>query len=162
MFLTEHHLLTQRGAAYSVVVDDVLTCGECPQFIKYAEASSVTQSNADSTISIARGWTTALVNTGRGKEAHALDYRNSQRIIWDSQDLMNRLWARVAQSPSVEDELRWLNAVDASTRMPWTEAVIGATSSKWKFSRLNDRMRFLRYEPGMFFRGAHKIVCVAR
>jgi len=158
--------LSQRGAAYAVVLDGVLTPEECAQLTAYAEASSTTQTSAESTDSAERGWTAALVNAGPGREVLAPDYRNSQRIIWDGQDMMDRLWARVIQAQGVKDDLEWLDATSGGAKKPWTEAVLGGAAKKskwrepekWKFTRLNERMRFLRYEPGMFFRGAYFVL----
>ncbi|KAH7096360.1 hypothetical protein BKA62DRAFT_662903 [Auriculariales sp. MPI-PUGE-AT-0066] len=141
--------LSARGASYAVVLDNVLSPAECAQMLQYCEQSSLTYDTG-------KPWATALVNVGAGREVLATDYRNSERIIWDSQDLMDRLWQRCLRADGLAEDL---SVLDGRNKMQ--ESAMGGAARKtkwrtapetWKVSRLNDRMRFLRYEPGMFFR----------
>eukprot|EP00300_Choanocystis_sp_HF-7_P029595 c3680_g1_i1.p1 GENE.c3680_g1_i1~~c3680_g1_i1.p1 ORF type:complete len:277 (+),score=-23.61 c3680_g1_i1:115-945(+) len=74
-----------------------------------------------------RGYETALVNIGYGAQEKMLDVRNSERCIIDSfqmaKDLMDRLY------PYLPHEFQGK-----------------------KISCVNERMRFLKYEPGGYFR----------
>jgi hypothetical protein len=80
------------------------------------------------------------VSLGPGWEAPAPGYRESDRIIWDQQTIVDRLWERCAQA----EGLRELLAV-----IPPDPYMRGG---KWKFSRFNERMRYLKYTPGQYFK----------
>ncbi|EJD44852.1 hypothetical protein AURDEDRAFT_114221 [Auricularia subglabra TFB-10046 SS5] len=131
--------LKERRNAYAAVLDNVLSPSECEQLIRYAEASSTTDP----------AWQVALVNSGPGQEAYVPEYRNSQRIIWDDQRMMDLLWARCLQAPGLADDIVKLEGAGKS-HIIGPQAV--KKNQRWRFTRLNERMRFLRYEKGMFFR----------
>ncbi|EFX05392.1 oxidoreductase [Grosmannia clavigera kw1407] len=76
---------------------------------------------------------------GPGLEMSIPGYRDSSRIIWDQQTVVNRLWERCALSAG----LRELLATCPGERYDGP--------GHWEFSRLNDRMRFLKYTKGQFF-----------
>ena len=125
---------------YAVILDNVLSPSECTQLLQLAEASAPTGSDG-------RPWKPALVNVGGDYEMRADDYRKSERIIWDQQDLVNHI---VDRCFAADDGVvgRELAAIDHS------EQLLGAHAAEyqvWRFTRGNERMRFLRYEPGMFF-----------
>ncbi|KZV85051.1 hypothetical protein EXIGLDRAFT_654425, partial [Exidia glandulosa HHB12029] len=131
--------LSQRGEAYAVVLDNVLSPSECAKLLSYAECSSTNQD---------KPWQPALVNTGPGRETLIPDYRNSERIIWDNQRLMDLLWTRCLQAEGLEEDIVELD----SAEKPHVLGVHAKKKQRWRFTRLNERMRFLRYEKGMFFR----------
>ncbi|KAI5861176.1 hypothetical protein GGS23DRAFT_577469 [Durotheca rogersii] len=138
--------LPEYAGMYAVVLDHVLSASECTALIRLAEASVVdaNYNEADGT-----PWGPALVNIGGGFEIAEPQYRNSDRIIWDQQEVVDRLWARLAAVPQVSDSL--LAFGQSHLRGP-----VGAGGAPvqewWDFHRLNRRMRFLRYGPGQFFR----------
>ena len=74
-----------------------------------------------------RGYELALINTGGGNQGLRLDVRNSKRCIIDSQERAALIWERI------------------KNHLPQT----------WK-SRpavgLNERLRFLKYSPGEYFK----------
>lgn len=91
----------------------------------------------------------AMVNAGVGKEVLMTDYRNSDRIIWDNQEIMNRLWDRCLKGEEVKEKLSRIED------WPLIQGVSAAVrGDKWHVTRLNERMRFLMYGPGQFFSGA--------
>ncbi|KAG5658112.1 hypothetical protein KAF25_007063 [Fusarium avenaceum] len=138
--ITAHHIdfatssLPQYKGHTAIVLDNVLTPDECRELISLAEASVP---RADESAS---AWRPALVSAGPGVESHAPGYRESDRIIWDQQTIVDRLWERCALSEGLRDLLA------AVPPQPY----LG--SGKWVFSRFNNRMRFLKYSPGQFFK----------
>ncbi|KAF9880806.1 hypothetical protein CkaCkLH20_01848 [Colletotrichum karsti] len=125
--------LPENGDRYAVVLDNVLTPAECAQLIALAEASATT---ADAP------WQPAMVNIGGGFEILEPAYRSSDRIIWDQQAVVDRLWARCALAPGLREDLATFHRL-----APARGGKVG-----WKFDRFNKRMRFLKYGPGQFFR----------
>lgn len=126
--------LSENGGLYAVVLDNVLTPSECEQLLKMAEASSTTTEQP---------WQPAMVNIGPGWEVLEPTYRNSDRIIWDQQAVVDRLWERCALAPGLREELATFSRVSKPGR---------GSGTSWKFSRFNRRMRFLKYGEGQFFR----------
>jgi hypothetical protein len=161
--------LPEYEGAYAVVLDNVLSPSECKQLIAYAEQSAGStgdeeMTDADNAPSENgtemdggqskekvenNGWKPALVNAGPGREVLMTEYRNSDRIIWDNQEVMDRLWARCLLADGVKDQLA---RIEGKPLMQGVNAV--KRGEKWHVTRLNERMRFLKYGPGQFFKGA--------
>ncbi|KAF5237165.1 hypothetical protein FAUST_6193 [Fusarium austroamericanum] len=129
--------LPQYDGHTALVLDNVISPAECRELLFLAEASVPRDDESQS------AWKPALVSGGDGYETRAPGYRESDRIIWDQQTIVDRLWERCLQA----DGLRDLLAV--VPHEPWMKG------GKWVFSRLNDRMRFLKYSPGQYFKQAH-------
>lgn len=119
------------------VLDNVLSREECSELLAYAEASAPLEKPGDSP------WKPALVSVAPGVEARAPGYRHSDRIVWDTQLLVDRLWDRCAQAEGLQELV-------ATAPCPRPDR--HRTQGTWKFAGLNERMRFLKYGPGMFFR----------
>ncbi|KAJ7803527.1 oxidoreductase [Mycena olivaceomarginata] len=66
-------------------------------------------------------------------------YRNGERIIYESFDLSEKIFEKVR--PHLKD-------IEQTTYINTQKAV-----QKWRMVRLNERLRFLRYPKGGFFRG---------
>ncbi|KAI8174478.1 hypothetical protein K4K51_008774 [Colletotrichum sp. SAR 10_75] len=126
--------LPENEGRYAVVLDNVLTRAECAQLLALAEASAVT---AD------KPWQPALVSMAQGWEILEPEYRNSDRIIWDEQEVVDRLWARCALAEGLREELAAFEGVARPDR---------GFETDWVFDRFNKRMRFLKYGKGQFFR----------
>lgn len=120
---------------YAVVLDDVLSPAECETLISAAEASNH-----------GKGWERAMINIGGGKQRLMTDERNCGRIIWDSRDVVARIWHRIEHLPEVREITRLENVPRILGNGPakWEEV--------WKFTRPNERMRFLKYTGGEYFR----------
>ncbi|KAI1418383.1 hypothetical protein F5Y13DRAFT_149066 [Hypoxylon sp. FL1857] len=140
-------VLPEYKGLYAVVLDHVLSPSECAKLLELAEASVV-----DENKNKANGdpWAPALVNVGGGYEVAIPDYRNGDRIIWDQQDVVDRLWARLESVPQVKDAL--LSFAQSWQRVAPREKGARPDQTVWDFHALNKRMRFLRYGPGGFFR----------
>lgn len=97
------------------------------------------------------GWKPAMVNAGRNYEVLALDYRNSDRIIWDDGVIAQRLWNRVLQGEGMKEYFSVLEG--EGYQAVCGDAMFGG--DRWKVTKqgLNERLRFLKYGPGQFFKG---------
>jgi hypothetical protein len=138
-------VLPEFDGGYAVVLDNVLSPSECAKLIELAEASVLDKDKGADGDS----WNPALVNAGGGFEVLVPDYRNSDRIIWDQQEIVDRLWARMEREvPEVRERLKRFNEGEllGYTKPSWKPHL------DWEFRRLNKRMRFLKYGPGQFFR----------
>ncbi len=125
--------LTEYKGYYAVVLDNVLSPEECQTLVAAAQE----QTNGV--------WEPAMVNVGGGRQKVVLDTRNCGRIIWDSPEVAAKIWARIKDSvPEMEVLEQWPNVTGNGP------VKRGET---WKMTRLNERMRFLKYGAGQYFRG---------
>jgi hypothetical protein len=124
--------LKEYEGMYATVIDNILTPFECRELVRMAEAQS------------GSNWERAMINIGGGRQAMYEDTRKCGRIIWDEQELVGRLWERV------KDLVPELHEVVAKPQ------VTGSGPSKrrevWRMTRLNERMRFLKYTKGEYFK----------
>lgn len=143
--------LPEYAPLYAVVLDNVLSPEECMQLILLAELS------AGGTEENGNGWIPAMVNAGPGHEFLARDYRNSDRIIWDQKVVVKRLWERVLQVDGVREYLGKLEGPDYDFVTGHWGAV--ESGERWVATKqgINERMRFLKYGPGQFFRSVYPI-----
>lgn len=144
----ENSKLNEYKKCYAVVLDNVLTEAECDQIVNYAEMSKGAHIGKEDEPED-NGWEPALVNAGRNHEILVTEYRNSDRIIWDEQEVTRRLWQRVLQGEGMKE---YFSTLYGGQYIP----AIGTfrNGEKWKITEygLNERMRFLRYGPGQFFK----------
>ena len=136
---TDPPLLEYRDH-FAAVIDNLFTEAECKALIQIAEASSIT------TGSTTPCWERAMINMGYGRQKLALDARNCGRIIYDSPLLAGRIFDRL---------LPCLKECDISTL--YNRALVtglGAVKrgERLQATRLNERLRFLKYEGGEYFR----------
>lgn len=127
-------LIRYRGL-YAVVLDNVLTPAECRAMIQAAEATAPT-----------KGWERAMINIGGGEQMLITESRNCGRIIWDNQDLVDRVWKRIEHVPEVAEIARLHKVPRIFGNGPMKRNEV------WKFTRPNERMRFLKYVGGEYFR----------
>jgi hypothetical protein len=129
--------LPEHKGKWAVVLDGVLTEEECEQLVAAAEATT----NGT--------WERAMVNIGGGEQAMYEDTRKCGRIIWDSRELMAKLWARIeGHVPDIHQLENW-PSVTGNGPAKWNEV--------WKVTRLNDRARFLKYVGGEYFKGRQEV-----
>jgi len=123
--------LPEYEGLYAVVLDNVLTSEECDQLILAAEGRTGGE------------WEPALVNIGMGMQELRPDVRSCGRIIWDDRAVVEKLWNRVK---SHVPELEFVsNAPDITGNGP------AKRKETWRMSRLNERMRFLKYGAKQYF-----------
>lgn len=145
--------------SYAVVVDNILSPSECQVLQKLAE-SSIDMDRLNEfwkTEGDENPWRPAMVNAGQGYEVLDSGYRNSDRIVWDSKEVVDRLWARCLQGEVGETLKKTLEVLDGKR----DEKIVGIVRKgqrweiqpqKWELRGLNKRMRFLKYGPEQFFR----------
>ncbi|KII91647.1 hypothetical protein PLICRDRAFT_173464 [Plicaturopsis crispa FD-325 SS-3] len=136
--------LPEYAGSYAVVLENVLSASECAMLLKLAEDSVI---GGDGSSDRAALWKPAMVNAGPGREVLITEYRNSDRIIWDDVTLTQRLWARCLQAEGIEAALGTIEG-DSAVQEKWAARF----GHKWRFTKLNERMRFLKYGPGQYFR----------
>jgi hypothetical protein len=100
-------LLPEYQNLYAVVLDNVLSQQECEEFIHLAERSAGAHGETNEVEG--NGWRPAMVNAGIGREFLMLDYRNSDRIIWDEREVVGRLWQRVLQGEGMREYFKVLD-----------------------------------------------------
>ncbi len=124
--------LPEYKGLYATVLDGVLSHKECDTYIKASGAS---------TNSV---WAQATVSVGNGRQKLYTDVRDCGRIIWDDREIVGRLWARC--------QIR-MSEIESLFEMPKVTGY-GPFKRKetWKLTRPNERMRFLKYGEGQYFR----------
>ncbi|KAI9660903.1 MAG: hypothetical protein M1821_009230 [Bathelium mastoideum] len=124
--------LPEYHGFYAVILDNVLSKEECETLVSAAEQTTSGQ------------WEPALLNVGQGRQRLATDVRQCGRIIWDSHDTVGKIWARVG------DHVPELGALSQQPNVTGT----GPAKRKetWQMTRLNERMRFLKYTSGDYFK----------
>lgn len=137
-------VLPEYDGGYAVVLDHVLSPSECAKLIHLAESSVLNEDKVEG----GNPWQPALVHVGGGFEVLVADYRNSDRIIWDQQDVVDRMWARLEKVPEIHDKLKRINENDLLVRRESNKK----DGMDWAFYRVNKRLRFLKYGAGQFFR----------
>ncbi|CCD42513.1 hypothetical protein BofuT4_P075960.1 [Botrytis cinerea T4] len=163
----EKTVLGEYRGAYAVVLDGVLSREECRELVKLAEMSKGGHGNLvgggdadgdgheDKNENELKGpenngWTPAMVNAGVGYEFLSTEYRNSDRIIWDEKEVVSRLWKRVLQGKGIKEDIGVLEGKKweglASLGLRSGERWVGTEQG------INERMRFLRYGAGQYFR----------
>ncbi len=125
-------LLPEYDGLYAVVIDNVLSKEECNDLVRAAESTT----NGE--------WEPALVNIGNGRQKFIPEARDCNRILWDDRDVVEKIWQRLKDSVP---EIEYLKDMPRVTGY-------GPTKRKetLKATRLNERMRFLRYGPDQYFR----------
>lgn len=124
--------LPQYGALYATVIDNALSEEECKALVRAAEA------HADGK------WEQAMVNVGLGRQKLISDVRDCGRIIWDDATVVDKIWSRI--SSSVPE----LKLIENAARVTGYGPV--KRGETYQMTRLNERMRFLKYGSGQYFR----------
>lgn len=125
---------------FAAVIDNFMGEAECKELLRLAEASTHPDSPDSTPI-----WEPAGINMGGGRQGISTDTRKSGRIIWDSPEMAQRLLDRLTPF------LRTLqiDRVDQPLVLGLGAARRGEVL---RLSRLNERLKFLRYEGGDYFR----------
>ena len=137
--------LPEYDGLYAVVIDNCLSKEECKEIVRAAEATTTTTTTTTTKEGGKVIWEQALVNVGNGKQRLMTDVRDCGRIIWDDEDLVAKIWSRVKDF--VLPDIEYVkNKPQVTGFGPMKRGHV------LQMSRLNERMRFLRYEPGQYFR----------
>jgi len=130
--LQKNGIVPHYDNLWATVLDGVLSEEECEVFLAAAESTTDGE------------WERAMVNIGGGMQAMYEDTRKCGRIIWDDKDVVAKLWARIADAVPDIHEL--------SNRPHVTGNGPAKRNETWKLTRLNERMRFLKYIGGEYFK----------
>jgi hypothetical protein len=126
--------LPEYEGAWAVVLDGVLSQEECDTIVAAAEETT----NGT--------WERAMVNIGGGFQALYEDTRKCGRIMWDNKELAEKLLQRIDKEVLGEiDRLEKWSVVTGYGPFKRNEV--------WKMTRLNERLRFLKYTGGEYFKG---------
>jgi len=130
---------------YVLVLHGVLNREECTDLIALSEQ---------------REYEVALVNTGGGRQRSMVEIRNNDRAIVDSHRIAMQIWRRIAAvlPPETEAQLHHRTTPNKDRVAQPSEAgtsVVTESSTSWAAVGLNERLRFLRYDPGTFFAAHH-------
>ncbi|KAK0671769.1 hypothetical protein QBC41DRAFT_218561 [Cercophora samala] len=143
--------IPENKGKLAFVLENVLSPSECAQLIELAEASVPLESPT------ARGsdggpWGPALVNIGGGFEILEPSYRKSDRIIWDTREVADRIWERCLSVEGLRKEIEVIEGKERIKKVTGRGEWRGDNGrGRWVMRRMNERLRFLRYEKGGFF-----------
>jgi len=126
--------LPEYAPHYATVLDNVLSASECTELLRLAMQGAPKGK-----------WEPAMVNVGNGREVLASEIRLCERIIWDHPEVVERIWARCLLAPGIKEELGHISGQLEGSRT-------ANKAFEWRFSRLNERMRFLKYGAGQYFK----------
>lgn len=124
--------LPEYDGLYATVLDNVFTEQACQTLINMAESTAGGE------------WEEAMVNAGNGKQRTIKDTRDCGRIIWDDYDMAATIWARI------KDQVPEILTLKNQPRITGYGPV--KRNETWKMSRLNERMRFLKYQEDQYFK----------
>lgn len=131
--------LSEYDGLYATVLDDCFTAAECNTLVSMAEV----RNNGV--------WEQAMVNVGAGMQRFDPYTRDCGRIILDDKDIVQKIWHRVkAEVPEIE---YLINMPKVTGKGPAKRKEI------WRLSRLNERMRFLKYGEAQYFRRKTSLLC---
>ncbi|KAG8998901.1 hypothetical protein FRB94_006611 [Tulasnella sp. JGI-2019a] len=123
---------------YALIIDNLFTPADCQKLLDAAES--------------AKEWEVAQVNGAGGFGYTDISYRNSQRILYDDFDLadwiLEKLRPYVGEIESVDSRRHHMMSRTVQERKI---AKVQASDSV-QLSRVNERLRYLKYGPGQYFR----------
>ncbi|KAJ3877378.1 hypothetical protein F5051DRAFT_8138 [Lentinula edodes] len=130
------------SGSYALIVDNFFSHEECKNLIALAESTETDDG---------KGWQPAKLNIGPLPTDQILDtrYRYNDRILRFDHDVASQIYDRVL--PLVEKDI---GTITNGSR--WGRIVSGGNSEQvqgtWNLVGLNERLSFLRYGPGHFFK----------
>jgi 2OG-Fe(II) oxygenase superfamily len=125
--------LPEYSNSFVMMIHDLLTPEECLDLLQIAKSTT----NGH--------WEQAMINIGGGIQRLATDTRNCGRIILDDFILAKRLQDRIMPHlPSEIVTLKDNRRITGNGPLKRKET--------WQLKRLNERLRFLKYTSGMYFR----------
>ncbi|KAF2764756.1 hypothetical protein EJ03DRAFT_346059 [Teratosphaeria nubilosa] len=127
--------LPEYDGSYAVVLDNVMTQGERDTLRTVAESTARDGE-----------WDRAMVNIGQGRQHLLTEQRNCGRIIYDSQDAATRIWKRMEHLPEVQEIVRLEDVPIILGNGPANRGEV------WRLTRPSERLRFLKYIGGEYFR----------
>nr|GAT48992.1 predicted protein [Mycena chlorophos] len=136
--------LPSYSDCFALVLDSLYTRAECTSILS-------------APIDAGHTWDIARVN-GRRQEFTNTSYRNGERILYDSFELSERIFARMRphleEIEEIEEDVVLRVEVNNPGRRSSNNVKIKSVRAKqkWRMVRMNERLRFLRYPVGGFFK----------
>ncbi|CAE6416461.1 hypothetical protein ACGC1H_002256 [Rhizoctonia solani] len=115
---------------FAVVIDNLFTPEECARYVAKVESE--------------KEWEQAAVNIAANAQIVDTSYRNSSRILYDNEELAREIFEKL--KPHLK-EIEHMNESPLH-RNPHKEP----KNPPAQWVTLNERLRFLKYGPGQFFR----------
>lgn len=125
--------LSEYEGRFATLIHDLLSPKECADLL---ESAQVTQDHH---------WEGAMVNIGLGQQRMMTDIRLCERILWDTAGVADLLLQRI--KPYLPD-----NIVNLENSPAITGKGPAKREETWSITGLNERLRFLKYTSGMYFR----------
>jgi hypothetical protein len=123
--------LPEYPGLFALLIHNLLTPAECNDLLNAVESTA--------------NWVPAMVNVGNGRQILATDARHCDRVILDDELLAKKLLDRIL--PHLPAEVVTLeNKASITGNGPWKRKEV------LRITRLNERLRFLKYTHGMYFR----------
>ncbi|WAQ99481.1 hypothetical protein MAR_023854 [Mya arenaria] len=118
-----------KGGRLPIVREDVNLPNDFKEKLAFVLYNVLTKEECEDYIKRTEkmGYEDALVNVGGGRQKKMTDVRNNTRCIWDTTEEADRIWQRIKEHVPKEFQKR---------------KVLG----------LNERLRFLKYKPGEYFK----------
>ena len=131
--------LPEYRDTYAIVIDNLFTEEDCRKLF------SITAGSFDN---FSGNWVEAEIDAGGGKQYLDTTFRKSSRIMVD--DHSTASWIFEKLHPYLRDIQHC--TFDGLQFRPSTEKPKSEDKLTAKLLRLNERLRFLKYEPGSFFK----------
>lgn len=141
-FTTTDPPIPKYAPLFAAVIDNIFTEEECNELVRRAEATTLLPSESEDTTTPA--WERAMINIGNGKQILATYERNCGRIMMDNTVLADKLLHRLR--PFLQQL-----GIDTVDNQPLVTGLAGR-GKVYGLTRLNERLRFLKYEGGEFSR----------
>jgi hypothetical protein len=123
--------LPEYSGLFALLIHNLLTPAECNELLNAAQSTA--------------NWEQATINIGGGRQVLATEARNCDRIILDDEVIAERLLDRIL--PHLPPEVVTLeNKPRITGNWPLKRKEV------LRITRLNERLRFLKYTHGMYFR----------
>ncbi|CAE6458432.1 unnamed protein product [Rhizoctonia solani] len=122
--------LPEYEQKFAMVIDNLFTPEDCARFVAKVESE--------------KEWEAAAVNIAANAQIVDTSYRNSSRILYDNEELANEIYEKL--KPYLKD----IGQIEHSDMHKYTLQM--STEPPAQLVGLNERLRFLKYGPGQFFR----------
>ncbi|EKM74873.1 hypothetical protein AGABI1DRAFT_65211 [Agaricus bisporus var. burnettii JB137-S8] len=127
--------LPEYNGHYCKIIDDLFSPSECADLLALAESHTP--------------WSQAAVHYGLGPTQNYvnLEYRNSERILLFDFDAASRIYNKLL--PHITE------VIELSSGIPYSKEIVGGSQLKgfkYKLIGLNERLSYLKYGPGNYFR----------
>ncbi|QRV81987.1 2OG-Fe(II) oxygenase family protein [Ceratobasidium sp. AG-Ba] len=118
---------------FAMVIDNLFTPEDCARYVAAAEAS--------------KQWEVAAINGGQDLQYVDTTYRNSSRIMLDDHALCGEILEKLR--PYLKD-IEYMG--NSPLHRTYSRDTKTANEPPARLAALNERLRFLKYGPGQFFR----------